>query len=321
MGLNHVGHAEIVRFARDKVNLPKDKEAEYVAQAKRLQDKLESYVEEHPDFELKRLIMSGSVAKGTALKQINDLDMGCYIMGIEDYNDIPKLIEFLVEKLRTAFPNFKPEQIQPNTYSVTVSFRGTGLDVDVVPIIYEGAPNWYGCVVSQRNGSLLKTSIPLHLEFIRKRKSNQKRHFSQIVRLLKFWKKEKKKEIDGFRFKSFMIELILAKLADDGYDFSNYVEGLQHFFTYLAKSNIRELIAFTDYYEESELLDYPEPVKIIDPVNAENNASKLYTSVEADMIVEAAIEAGDAIDSAIYATTKEKTVIYWQKVFGTSFNP
>jgi hypothetical protein len=32
---------------------------------------------------------------------------------------------------------------------VTVSFRGTGLDVDVVPILYDGDPKWYGNLVSQ----------------------------------------------------------------------------------------------------------------------------------------------------------------------------
>jgi len=315
MGLEHVSHSEIYRFAQEKVNLPKEKADEYRAQAKRLQDKLVSYLEEHPDFELKRMVLSGSLAKGTALKTLNDIDVGCYITGVSDDTDVPKLINFLVEKLRKAFPNFHPDQIQPNTYSVTVSFRGSGLDVDIVPILYDGDPQWYGNVVSQRDGSLLKTSVPLHVNFIKKRKSNQKVYFSQVVRLVKFWIKKTKKEKEGFRFKSFMAELILAKLADDGKDFSNYPEALQHFFTYVAKTNIRELIAFTDYYSAASLLDYREPVKIIDPVNAENNASKLYTELNANMIVEAAIEAGDAIDSALFATTKEKTIHYWQKVF------
>ena len=35
--------------------------------------------------------------------------------------------------LRTAFPNFKPEQIKPKEYSVSVHFVGTGNEVDIVP--------------------------------------------------------------------------------------------------------------------------------------------------------------------------------------------
>ena len=64
---------------------------------------------------------------------------------------------------------------------------------------------------------------------------------------------------------------------------------------------------------------FTEPVKIIDPVNAANNVSRLYTDAQADSIVEAALDAGDAIDSALGAPTKQETVYYWQKVFGSSF--
>ncbi|WP_225184757.1 hypothetical protein [Bradyrhizobium sp. NBAIM01] len=46
----------------------------------------------------------------------------------------------------------------------------TGLDVDVVPILYDGDPDWYGNLVSQDDGSFLKTSIRLHLEFAAKPK-------------------------------------------------------------------------------------------------------------------------------------------------------
>ena len=62
-----------------------------------------------------------------------------------------------------------------------------------------------------------------------------------------------------------------------------------------------------------------EPVQIIDPVNAENNVSRLYTAQQADAIVSAALDAGDAIDAALAAPTKQETVYYWQKIFGSSF--
>lgn len=320
MSIEHVSHSDILRFAKKKVNLQEEKKKEYREQAKRLQDKLVKYLEDSPDFSLKRMITSGSLAKGTALKTINDIDVGCYITGVETTTDIPTLISYLVEKLKKAFPNFTPDQVKPQTYCVTVSFKGSGLDVDIVPILYDGNKEWSGYLVSQINGELLLTNIPKHLEFIRKRKSENKIHFSQVVRLIKYWVKKQKEQNDNFRFKSFMVELVLAKLADEGKDFSNYIEAMQHFFTYVATSNIRELIAFEDYYKTSELLTYKEPVKIIDPVNPENNAAKLYTENNADLIVNAAIEAGDSIDSALYATTKEKTIYYWQKIFGPSFS-
>lgn len=315
----HIDHKDIVKFAEERVNLPKAKADEYRAQAKRLRDKLEGYLADHPDFSLKRMMVAGSLAKGTALNSLNDIDVAVYISGSEAPTDIQDLLSYLSDKLRKAFPNFSPEQVKPQTYSVTVSFVGSGLDVDVVPILYYGDKDWKGNLVSQDDGSFLETSIPMHLDFARKRKNAHPKHFAQVVRLVKFWARRMKQEQEGFRFKSFMIELILARLADQGVDFSDYPEALQHFFTYLAKTNLNELIVFEDNYSASSVLTSTLPVRIIDPVNSANNVAKLYTSNNALVISEAALDAGDAIDSALAAATKELTVYYWQKVFGPSF--
>ena len=320
MARQHVDHDDVARFAQEKVNLPKDNADEYRAQVRRLRDKLETYLSEHPDFTLRKMLLSGSLAKGTALKFLNDIDVACYISGADAPSDISALLQYLAEKLRNAFPNFRPDQVKPQTYSVKVSFQGTGLDVDIVPILYDGDAQWFGNLVSQDDGTFLKTNIPYHLDFIRKRKAAQEIHFAQVVRLIKFWVRNVKQENENFRFKSFMIELILAHLADSGKDLSDYPEALQHFFTYVARSNMRERIAFSDYYNKSTVGTFTEPVQIIDPVNAKNNAGRLYTDMQADAIVSAALDAGDAVDAALAAPTKQETVNYWQKVFGPSFS-
>src|SRR5438128_4859111 len=214
MGRQHVGHGDIACFAQERVNLPKDKADEYRSQARRLRERLETYLAEHPDFSLKKMRLSGSLAKGTALRSLNDIDVACYISGADAPRDVASLLNYLANRLRKAFPNFSPDQVKPQTYSVTVSFRGSGLDVDVVPILYDGDPSWYGNLVSQDDGSFLKTNIPLHLEFIGKRKKVQETHFAQVARLVKFWTRKVKNEQEGFRFKSFMVELVLAHLAD-----------------------------------------------------------------------------------------------------------
>lgn len=315
----HIDHQDICSFAEERVNLPRDKANEYRAQVGRLRDKLEGYLSEHPDFSLKKMLLSGSLAKGTSLRSLNDIDVACYISGAEAPHEIRALLDYLAERLRKAFPNFSPDQVKPQTYSVTVSFRGSGLDVDVVPILYDGDPQWYGNLVSQDDGHLLKTSIPLHLDFTRKRKTAHKQDFAQVVRLAKAWAKYMKNEHEGFRFKSFMVELIFAHLSDQGHTFSDYPEALQNFFTYIAKTGLQEKIIFTDCYKASTVGTFNELIQIIDPVNAANNVSRLYTKAQTDMIVEAALDAGDAIDAALAAPTKTETVYYWQKVFGSSF--
>ena len=319
MARQHVDHGDIARFAQDRVNLPRDKASEYRAQARRLREKLDTYLSEHPDFTLKKMLLSGSLAKGTALRSLNDIDMACYVSGADTPYGVAELLQYLAERLRKAFPNFKPDQVEPQTYSVTVSFRRSGLDVDVVPVLYDGDPQWYGWLVSQDDGSFLKTCIPLHLDFIRKRKKAQDQHFAQVVRLAKFWASGVKEEQPGFRFKSFMIEMILSHLCDRGLDLSDYPEALQHFFTYVACTDMREKLVFTDYYPPSAVRQISDPVQIIDPVNEENNVAALYTDTEADAIVEAALDAGDAIDAALAAPTKQATTYYWRKVFGPSF--
>jgi hypothetical protein len=319
MSREHIGHGDIVRFAQERVNLPKEKADEYRNQAAGLRDRLESYLKEHPDFTLKKMLLSGSLAKGTALRSINDIDVTCYISGADAPSDIRALLEYLAERLRSAYPNFKPEQVKPQTYSVTVSFLGSGLDVDVVPILYDGDPDWFGNLVSQEDGSLLKTNIPYHLEFIRKRKASHVTDFAQVARLVKFWVRNEKQKNEQFRFKSFMVELILAHLSDQSMDLSDYPEALQHVFTYIAKSNMQQRIVFEDYYKASAVGAFTEPVQIIDPVNEKNNAGKLYTVAHADAIVNAALDAGDAIDAAWSAPTKQETIRYWQKVFGPTF--
>src|SRR5438309_3355600 len=114
----HVDHADIVRFAEERVNLPKDKADEYRAQARRLRERLEGYLREHPDFTLKKMLLSGSLAKGTSLRTLNDIDVACYISGADAPGDVQKLLDYLAERLRKAFPNFSPDQVKPNTFSV-----------------------------------------------------------------------------------------------------------------------------------------------------------------------------------------------------------
>lgn len=319
MSRDHIDHRDVLRFAEDKVNLPKDKADEYRAQAGRVREKLENYISDHPDFSLKRIQLSGSLAKGTALRTLNDIDMAVYVSGSDAPHDLRGLLDYLAEKLRKAFPNFSPDQVKPQTYSVTVSFRGSGLDVDVVPVLYAGLADWRGDLISQEDGSFLETSIPLHLEFARKRKKAQPNHYAQVVRLVKYWARLMKKEREDFRFKSFMIEMILAKLCDDGVDFSDYPEALQSFFTYVASTGLRQRIVFSDYYPVSDVAKCSDPVQIFDPINSTNNVARLYTVENAADIADAALDAGDAIDAALKAPTKELTIRYWQKVFGSTF--
>ena len=320
MAREHVDHKEIVRFADERVNLKRDDATELRAQANRLRERLDTYLGEHPDFELRKMLLSGSLAKGTALKSISDIDVACYVSSASAPHKIGELIDWLAAKLTKAFPNFKAEQIKRKTYSVGVTFVGTGNEVDIVPILYDDDPQWRGALISQDTGEPLMTSVPMHLDFIRKRKTANEVHFAQVVRLIKYWAKLRKQDDDGFRFKSFMTELVVAHLADRGTPLNDYPEALASFFNYIASDDFRTTISFSDYYDPKNCRSEATPIRIWDPVNCENNVAKLYTTDNKSALVSAALDAGDAIDSALHAISKAETIRYWQKVLGPSFS-
>ncbi len=99
----------------------------------------------------------------------------------------PDLLNWLAQRLRDAYPQMKPDQIKANNHSVCIKYAVSGLSVDVVPVLYKGDPNNRGYLFAVDGGKPVLTSIPLHLAFVRKRKAQQKDHFAQIIRLVKWW--------------------------------------------------------------------------------------------------------------------------------------
>ena len=320
MSREHVDHKQIQNFADHVVNLKRADAKEYREQVNRLREKLSGVLRENPDFELKKILLSGSLAKHTALKTINDIDVAVYVISAPD--DVGELIEWLADRLYKVFPNMDSKQIVKQNYSVRVEFRGSGLDVDVVPVYQTNndADDW-GTVVSQDDGTKLKTNIRLHREFIKKYQEKFSA-YTQVVRLLKWWAKIKKQENENFKFKSFMIELVLAKLYDEKEkhlnDTNDYPEIMLSFFDYIAKTDFCETVYFTDYVRKPDIGS--DAIQVYDPVNASNNIARKYTESDKHVIVNEAIDAGDAIDAGLKAGSKELTVRYWQKIFGSSFN-
>lgn len=315
MSREHVDHKHLQQFADRAVNLRRDDAREYTEQVNRLRDKLQVFLKDNPDFELIKMLLSGSLAKHTALKSINDADVAVYVSSAPD--DIGELMDWLATKLRSAFPNFNSDQVVVQNFSVQVQFRGTGLDVDVVPV-YHQRDDW-GLLVSQEDGSKLKTNISLHKEFIANRRKEHAT-YAQVVRLLKWWVRMRKSENDGFRFKSFMVELVAAKLYDDR-TFSNrddYPETMLEFFDYIARTGFGESIFFSDYTPKPAISN--DPVRVFDPVNEANNVAQKYTERDRRTIVEAAAAAGDAIEAALKAPTPALTLHYWRKILGPSFS-
>lgn len=315
-----VEHSNVASFADSKVNLKREDVKAFRDQVNRLRDRLADYIAEHPDYDLVKMLHSGSVMKGTALKTVNDMDVAVYIRPSEHTAGERRLLPWLRDRLQEVYPTMRPEQLTIQHHCVTVSFAGSGLDVDVVPVIADSNGYGDGYLIVKDTGERVRTSIAKHLEFIRLRKATQPGHFSQVVRLLKWWARQRKLEDDAFRLKSFLVELVCAKLADDGLDCSDYSIALERIFAYIVSSALKTRIAFTDNYNASALpAKSSAPIEIFDPVNPANNVAARYTEAERSKIVDAAADALDALTEARYATTQGRSVAMWQVVFGPSF--
>ncbi|ABD09520.1 hypothetical protein ThrDRAFT_04174 [Frankia casuarinae] len=317
-----ITHDDLAVFAGRVVNLPKATADEDRKQVNHLRERLHAHIAKHPNFSLVKMLHAGSVAKGTALRNVLDYDVAVYVRLAEAPQDGAELVDWLAERLREAYGGLiDPSQIEATTHCVNIHFKSSGIDVDVVPVLYEGDPDDRGYLVSKSDGRRLLTSVRLHLDFVRARKRACPTDWAQVVRLVKWWVHAQKDRDADFRFKSFMVELLCAHLLDtDKIVFSDYVTALDGFFDLVVRTELNERIAFTDYYPAYALpRQRTDVIEIFDPVNPENNAARLYTMKDQQRIVTAAERALDAITEARHATTRAQAIECWQVVLGDRF--
>lgn len=309
---------DLANFIQDTVTLPKDKAKAYGEQVDNLREKLEEYINDNPEFQLIKMLNSGSIAKGTSLSIMNDIDVALYIKPDDIENqELLDVLEYVRKALVTVYEGqMKPDQFTLGTHCVKVSFEGSDLDVDVVPVIYKGKADDRGDLLDDDTGEWVETSIPLHLEFIRARKELYPL-YADLVRMTKWWRIKR-----DFKFKSFLIELIWCHLVDTQGLPESRIDAFAKFLSYIIRTRLEEKIIFTDYYQISAVKDDEKsPVKIYDPVNPENNVGKNLTEQERIKIIEETQGAFDALGMATAADTKGRAVENWRKILGSSFNP
>ncbi len=320
--MSYVEHEHVSAFAGERVNLSRDLAQRHRDQVNRLRTALSAKIDEDADYSLVKMLHAGSVAKGTALRTVNDLDAAVYVRKGDAPGAESELVPWLADRLFDAAPaGMTRDQFVEQPHCVTVSYKGSGLDVDMVPVLYEGDENDRGYLVNRNTGARMMTSITQHLQFIRSRKSTHGGDYTQLIRLTKWWKRQAVAQDPDLKFKSFMMELLWARLADDGLDLSDYPSALEAFFQYIVKHEFEPLVAFTDFVPSSDLpaRDSSVPIQVIDPVNPKNNVAVRYTTADVSRVIAAAQDAFDALSEARFATTKGRAVEAWQAVLGPSF--
>lgn len=314
-----ITHRDLVAFAEDRVNLKKSEVDDQRGQVNRLRDRIENKIATTSGYGFVKALHAGSVAKGTALRNVNDRDLAVYVKSELAPEETPALVKWVRDLVAESYPAMSEDQIVATTNCVNVRFAGTGLDVDVVPVLYEGEPNDVGCLVSKDDGTKLRTSVRQHLDFIRGRKKAHPKHLAQLIRFTKWWVRQQRRNGE-FRCKSFMLELLWVHLADGGMDLSDYAVALERFFLFIASGGLDQQIAFTDFHPRSDLpARGVAPIQVLDPVNFNNNVAERYGAADRDRLVLAAQEAFDAISTACYEPASGQAVELWQDVLGVSF--
>jgi tRNA nucleotidyltransferase (CCA-adding enzyme) len=319
--MTQIAHDTVKTFAGDRVNLPSADAQAYRAQVRNLREQLERKIAADPNYGLVKMLHSGSVRKGTALRTTSDMDVAVYVKAAAAPTASDSdLIPWMRDRLREAFLQLSDDQFELQDHCVTLTFKTSGLAVDAVPVLYEGEPDNVGYLINKTTGDRVLTSVSRHIEFIRSRKDAHPDDFAQVVRLVKWWVKQLKQRDANFRFKSFMVELLVAHLSDNGQSFKDYPAALEAFFDYILNTELRERVAFTDFYEAAELPSgNGAAMELYDPVNPDNNVAARYTDTNRVAIVNAAEEAADALAEARYSDTKGRAVERWQTILGRSF--
>ena len=84
-----IAHRDLVAFADEKVNLKQSEVDDQRAQVNRLRGRIEAKIAVSPGYGLVKTLHAGSVAKGTALRNVNDRDLAVYVKAEQAPDETP----------------------------------------------------------------------------------------------------------------------------------------------------------------------------------------------------------------------------------------
>lgn len=306
-------NTELRYYDSNVLRLPTDKRKEYHAQVDRLIDELRKNVKDKTEIKISKVVKAGSFAKFTILRKTTydpvDVDVVFYISGRDASKEtLDSLNTTIYDLLIKIYPNKSVEDFELQHKAATVTFVGTGLSVDIVPVIEDESRPGYGWQFDIHDGSKIQTCAPCQIEFVRNRK-NQDSDFRTLVRMAKKWRNYA--EIKPL--KSFAIELIMAHvLATQGKD-GSIEQRFRNFLLYIAQSGLKEQISFPE--NTLPLGTFSDPVVIFDPVYSLNNVTSRISEEERQEIVAMAQEAWEIVH---FASVEDGDAV-WKEIFGPGF--
>lgn len=304
---------EMKRFV-DRIKLTNERKKNYTNQIDNLKDNVTGAIGEIEGIKLLKVKQAGSWKKGTGLAPRGenplDIDMVFFIEKEEGYEfDAETIREELIDILRVAYPNKEKEDFSNGKKTVGVVFRGTGLEVDIVPFIPEKPGSKYGMQPEkQLYSGTHTTSVDGQLKFSRDLREKN-REYTNIVRILKHWRNERELDLS-----SFALEILVGKLIHTG-EISGtvIVDGAMNIWEQLGSGRRIEV----NFGARGRV--GTERPWIADPTNDSNNVVGRIL----DTWSEVQEEAEKAFDTIMYARTAQgigQTRDLWKEIMGPRFN-
>jgi hypothetical protein len=266
---------------------------------------------------LRRHMLGDMVVEG------QDVDIP-FVVKKDKETEFEPLIQRFKKYAEKSYPDTK---IEATKSSVKMSFVGTKLSYDIVPMFATSEPDKY--ILMRNNGETITTSVEKHIEFIRSRTKKTKDMegvvaFNHMVRFLKWWREYKEqttKEI--ITIPSFLINMMAAKALKECSVNTTYPQTLANWFSCLAHVvGEKETIWFDDYYKTPK----PEVGKlwnVLDPVMPENNVVKAWSGWQIKELRDWLAGAAEIMNRAIVADMQGRdgdSLTHMQELFGNIFS-
>lgn len=308
-----LSNTQLRYYDHNVLRLPADKRKEYHAQVDRLVENLCRNIRDKTKIQITKVVKAGSFAKFTILRKTTtdpvDVDVVFYVSGSElNAKTLDELNTLIYNLLIEQYPTKSVEDFEIQRKAATVTFVGSGLSVDIVPVLEDKTRDGYGWQFDIHDGTKVQTCAPCQIKFVRDRK-NQDDDFRTLVRLAKKWRN--RAEIKPL--KSFAIELIMAYLLDKHGKGGSIEQRFRNFLLYIAQSGLKDVISFPE--NGGSLPSFTDPVVITDPVCNSNNVASRISEAERKEIVSAA-EA--AWETANFASAENDHAV-WKEIFGPQF--
>jgi tRNA nucleotidyltransferase (CCA-adding enzyme) len=308
-----LSNTELRYYDGNVLRLPSDKRKEYHEQVDRLVDELRKSIRDKTEIKIAKVVKAGSFAKYTILRKTTvdpvDVDVVFYISGRDvDKETLDSLNNTIYDLLIKQYPSKSVEDFEIQRKAATVTFVGSGLSVDIVPVIEDESRPGYGWQFDIHDGSKVQTCAPCQIKFIRDRK-DQDADFRTLVRMAKKWRNQAELK----PLKSFAIELIVAHVLAAQGAAGSIEQRFRNFLLYIAQSELKDQIRFPE--NTAPFTTFSDPVVILDPVYSLNNVTSRISEAERKEIVAAAKEAWE---TASFASAENDNEV-WKELFGPRF--